>query len=120
MEDFHSSGVGSRDVGRRIAPEEREDWDALLQTDGYVVLDGEVQDQVHAERPFRQRSDSPNFLTKERRRQQLGLQDAEAAGVAHGGDELRAGQVGPHRRGEDWVFNPQHVTKIRFHDHLQV
>src|SRR5262245_58681553 len=107
-------------VRRGVAPEERQDGDALLQTDGNVVLDGEVQDQVHAERPVGQRPDPADFLTEERRGAQLGLQDAEAAGVAHRRDEVRAGQVRSHRRGDDGVLDPQHVTEIRFHEHLKV
>src|SRR5262245_30260163 len=59
-------------------------------------------------------------MTKERRRAQLCLQDAEAAGVAHRRDEVRAGQVRSHRRGNDGVFNPQQVAEIRFHEHLKV
>jgi hypothetical protein len=87
--------------------------------DGHVVLDGEVQDQVHAERPVRQRPDSADFLAKERRRAQLGLQDADAAGVAHRRDEVRPSQVWSHRRSDDGVFNPQHAAEIRSHEHLE-
>src|SRR5262249_14371920 len=48
------------------------------------------------------------------------LQDAEAAGVAHRRDEVRAGQVRSHRRGDDGVINPQLVAEVRFHEHLEV
>jgi len=51
---------------------------------------------------------------------QLSLHDAEAAGVAHRRDEVGAGQVRSHRRGDDGVFNPQQVAEIRFHEHLAV
>src|SRR5262249_5812485 len=44
-------------------------------------------------------------------------QDAEAAGVAHGGNELRAGQVGPHRRGDDRVLDSQQVAEIGSHEY---
>jgi hypothetical protein len=56
-----------------------------------------------------------NLLTEERRRAELGLQNAETAGVAHRRNELRAGQVGPHRRGDDWVFDSQLVAERGFH-----
>jgi len=46
---------------------------------------------------------------------QLSLHDAEAAGVAHRRDEVGAGQVRSHRRGDDGMFNSRHVAKIRFH-----
>src|SRR5262249_22082576 len=68
VEDFDAGGMSTPHVRRGVAPEEREDGDALLQTDGNVVLDGEVQDQVDAERSVRQRPDPADFLTKERRR----------------------------------------------------
>src|SRR5262249_40067624 len=44
----------------------------------------------------------------------------EAAGVADRRDEVRAGQVRSHRRGDDGVLDPQYVTEIRFHEHLKV
>jgi hypothetical protein len=54
-----------------------------------------VQDQVHAERPIGQRPDPADFPTKERRRAQLGLQDAQTASVADRRDEVRTGLTGP-------------------------
>src|SRR5262249_41413704 len=66
VEDFYAGGMGAPHGRRGAPPEEREDWYTLLQTAGNGVLDGEVQDQVHAERPVRQRPDSADFLTKER------------------------------------------------------
>src|SRR5262249_59890245 len=73
MEDFHASGVGSRDVGRWIAPEQREDGDALFQADGHLVLDREVKEQVHAERLGGQRPDAADFLAEARWRRGLRL-----------------------------------------------
>src|SRR5262249_46033407 len=43
---------------------------------------------------------------------------AEAAGIAHGGDEFGAAQIRPHRRSDDWMFDAQRVAKSRFHKHL--
>src|SRR5262249_46905266 len=31
-----------------------------------------------------------------------------------------AGQVRSHRRGDDGMFNSQHVTEVRFHEHLPI
>ena len=46
--------MGAIDVRRRVTPEERENRDALLQTDGDLVIDREVQKEIHAERLIRQ------------------------------------------------------------------
>src|SRR5262249_430898 len=119
MEDFHAGGVGLRDVGRWIAPEQREDGDALFQADGQLVLDREVQEQVYAKRLRSQRPDAADFLAEARGRMKLGLQGAEAAGVADGSDEFRAAEIRPHRRGDDRMFDAQRVAKSRFHEHLQ-
>jgi len=35
--------MGALHIGRRIALEEREDWDPLFQADRHMVLDGEVE-----------------------------------------------------------------------------
>src|SRR5215831_6411149 len=78
MEDLHPCGVGSRHVRRRITPEQREDGDALLQTHGHVLLDWEVQKQIHTERLFGQRPDPMDFLAEERRCTELRLQNTEA------------------------------------------
>jgi hypothetical protein len=78
-----------------------------------------VEKQVHRERLGGERPHAADFLTDDRRRTKLCLQDAEAAGVAHRRDEIRATQVRSHRRGDDGVFNPQHMAKIGFHDHLK-
>jgi hypothetical protein len=43
VEDFHAGGMSTPYVRRGIAPEEREDGDALLQTDGNLVLDGKCR-----------------------------------------------------------------------------
>jgi hypothetical protein len=43
MEDLRARGMGARDIRRRIAPEEREDGNALFQTDGQVVLNGGIK-----------------------------------------------------------------------------
>ena len=43
MDDLHADSVGTL----RITPEQREDGAALFQTDGHMIFDGEVQDQVH-------------------------------------------------------------------------
>jgi hypothetical protein len=50
----------------------------------------------------------------------LRLQDAEAARVAHRSDQLRAGQIRPHRRGDDWMFDSQHVAERGFHEYLKM
>ena len=118
MEDLHARGVGTPHVRRRIAPEEREDGHALFQADGDLILDGEVEEQVHAERLGGERPHAADLLAEDRRRAELCLQDAEAAGVAHRRDEFGAGQVGPHRRGDDRVFDPQHVAESGFHGHF--
>ena len=95
MEDLRAHGMGALHIRRRIAPEEREDRNPLFQTDGHMVLDGEVEDEIDTERPVGKLADAANDLTKEWRRAKLCLQDAEAARVAHRRDELRTGQVGP-------------------------
>src|SRR6516225_6141670 len=44
VEDLHAGVMSTPHIRRRVAPEERDDGDALLQTDGNVSLDAEVQD----------------------------------------------------------------------------
>src|SRR6516165_7325169 len=51
MEDLHARRVGTPHVRRRITPEEGEDGHPLFQAYGDLVLDGEVEKQVHPERP---------------------------------------------------------------------
>src|SRR5215475_13135523 len=82
MEHLHPGGVGRLHVWRRITPEQREDGDALLQTHGHVVLDREVQEQIHTERLIGQRSDPVYFLAEAKGRTELSLQDTEAARIA--------------------------------------
>lgn len=82
-----------------------------------MVLDGEVEDQVHPERLVGKRPHAANLLAEDWRRAELCLQDAEAACVAHRRDEIGAGQIGPHRRGDDRMFDPQHVAERGFHEH---
>jgi hypothetical protein len=104
---------------RRIAPGEGEDGHPLIQADRDLVLDGEVEEQNHPERIGSECSNAADLLAEDRRRGELSLQDAQAPGVAHGGDELRAGQVGPHRRGDDRVLDTQQVAKIGPHHFLK-
>src|SRR6516225_503335 len=66
VEDLHAGVMSTPHVRRWVAPEEREDGDALLQTDGNVVLDGEVEDQVDPERRVRLLANPAAFLTKQR------------------------------------------------------
>jgi hypothetical protein len=83
-----------------------------------MVFDREVQEQVHAKRLGGQRPDAADFLTEACRRAELGLQDAEAASIAHGCDEFGAAEIRPHRRCEDWMLDPQRVAQSSFHEHL--
>jgi hypothetical protein len=110
MEDLHANRVGTLHVWGRITPEEGEDGHALFQADRDLVFDGKVEEQVHPERLGRERPHAMDLLAEDRRRAELRLQDAKAARVAHRGDELWAGQVGTHRRGDDGVLDPQHVA----------
>src|SRR5262245_25756142 len=45
----------------------------------------------------------------------LCLQDSEAASVTHSRDEVGAGQIRPHRRSDDRVFDLQHLAEGGFH-----
>jgi hypothetical protein len=101
-------------MGRRITPEQREDGDALFQTDGHMIFDGEVQDQVHSKRLVGKPSDAADFRAKEGWRAKLGLQDTEATRVTHRCDKVGAGQIRPHRRGDDRVFDPQQMAEVVF------
>jgi hypothetical protein len=115
MEDFHARRVRAPHVRRRITPEEGEDGHPLFEADGDVILDGEVEQQVHPERLGGERPHAPDLLAENRRRAKLRLQNAEAAGVAHRGDELRAGQIGSHWRGDDRMLDPEQIAEIGFH-----
>ena len=44
MHDLRAHGMGALHVRCRIAPEERQDRNALFQADGHMVLDGKVED----------------------------------------------------------------------------
>src|SRR5262249_23143283 len=88
MEDLHPCSMSRLHVRRRITPEQREDGDALLQTHGHVVLDWEVQEQIHSERFIGQCSNPMDFFAEARRRTELRLQDTEAARVAHRSNRL--------------------------------
>jgi hypothetical protein len=73
MEDFHPGRVGAPDVRRRIAPKEREDGHPLVQADGDLVLDGEVEEQIHPERLGGERPHAADLLAEDRRRAELCL-----------------------------------------------
>src|SRR5215467_8322212 len=90
MKDLHPGGVGRLHVRCRITPEQREDRDVLLQTHGHVVLEREVQKQIHTEWLIGQRPNPMDFLAEARRRTELRLQDTEATRVAPRGDRPRA------------------------------
>ena len=113
VENLHARRVGTPRVRRRITPEQGEDGHPLFQADGDLILDGEVEWQIHPERPGGERPHAADLLAENRRRAELCLKNAEAAGVAHRRDEVRAGQVRSHRRGDDGVFDPQHLTVSR-------
>jgi len=78
-----------------------------------------VEEQVHPERLGSERPHATDLLAEDRGRAELCLQDAKAARVAHRRDELRAGQVGTHWRGDDWVLDPQQVAKRGFHEYTK-
>jgi hypothetical protein len=58
MEDLRAGGMGTLHVRRRIAPEERQDGDALFQANGHMIRDGEVEDEIHTERLVGQFADA--------------------------------------------------------------
>src|SRR5262245_1678085 len=115
MEDLPAHCVDPVDVWRRVTPEQREHWDALLQADRKLVIDRKMQKEIHTERFIGQRANAVDFRTEERWRTELGLQKTEAARVADGGDQCRARQVGTHRRGDDRIFDTEHVAQRSFH-----
>src|SRR6516165_4007917 len=71
MENLHPYGVGTLHIRRRITPEQREHGNALLQTHRHVVLDREVQKQIHTERLTGERPNPMDFLAEERWRREL-------------------------------------------------
>lgn len=87
-----------------------------MQADGHLVLDRELQEQVHAERLGGQRPEAADFLAKPRWRMKLCLKDAEAAGIANGSNKFGAAEIRPHRRGDDRMFDPQHVAESGSHE----
>src|SRR5262245_59611804 len=89
MEDLYARGVSARHVRCRITPKQRKDGDALLQTNDHLVVDREVQKQIHTDRLVGQCPNPMDLLAEELRRAELRLQDTEAACVAHRGDQLR-------------------------------
>ena len=64
MDDLHAGSVGTLNMGRGITLEQREDGDALFQTDGHIIFDGEVQDQVHSKPLVGKPSDAPDSARK--------------------------------------------------------
>jgi hypothetical protein len=87
-----------------------------LQADGHLVLDRELQEQVHAERLGGQRPEAADFLA--RWRVKLCLKDAEAAGIANGSNKFGAAEIRSHRRDDDRMFDPQHVAESGSHEGL--
>jgi hypothetical protein len=67
----------------------------LSQLIGGRVSLRELENEIHTERPVGQLADAANDLTEQRRRAQLGLQDAKTARVAHRRDQVRTVRSGP-------------------------
>jgi hypothetical protein len=51
VENGCTARLCARDQGRWITPEERDDWDALVETHREALFLGKLQIQVHAKRP---------------------------------------------------------------------
>src|SRR5262245_48881203 len=117
MEDLNARRMRTLHVRRRITPEEGEDGYSFFQADSNLILDGKVEEQVHPERFGGERPHAADLLAKTLRRVELSLQDAEAAGIAHRRDEIRARQVRPHRCRENRMFDAQCVAQRGFHEH---
>jgi len=79
-----------------------------------MVIDREVQRQIHAERLIGQRTNLVDLLAEEGLRAELRLQDTEAPRVADRGDQCRARQVGTHRRGDDRIFDASNWQSVVF------
>ena len=118
MDDLHARLVRTLHIWRRIAPEEGKHGHPLVQADGNLVLDGEVEQQVHPERPGGECPHAADLFAEDRWRAELGLQDAKTAGITHSGDELRARDVRTHWSGNDWVLDSQCMTESGFHELL--
>jgi hypothetical protein len=103
------AGLGARDQGRWITPEERDDRNTLLKTHREPVFVRKFKVQVHPERARRQSArlaDLPSY--------RIGVgtpkhQHAESAGIAYGSDQ--SGTDGTSHRGlYDRHFNPKTIA----------
>src|SRR5215468_7265310 len=76
VEDLHARRVRPSHVRRRVPPEEGENGHPLFQADGDLILDREVEKQVHPERLGGERPHAADLLAEDQRWAKLGLQDA--------------------------------------------
>jgi len=114
MQHSDTRGVGGGYEFRRISPEERQGGNSLLNAHLNARMMREVEDEVHPKGPGRQRAEKAEVLLQQGRRAKLRLENAEPAGVAYGGNELRSRQIGPHRRNHDWSVDPKPLAKACF------
>jgi hypothetical protein len=112
---FYPGGVGPLHIGTRIAPEQAQHRDLLFEADGQEIIHGKVQEQVHPKRAVGELAHPADLVAESWRRAQLRLQDAEAAGVAYGRDEIRPADVGTHGRRDDRVRNAELAAKAGLH-----
>jgi hypothetical protein len=73
QEDLAAGGMYPFDISRRIAPEERNDRNVLLQGHGQVFLMRQGKDEIHAERLVCGLSHALYLFAKIRRRTKLSL-----------------------------------------------
>jgi hypothetical protein len=113
MENLAATGVHAFDIQRGIAPEKRNDRHTLLDADCDLCIDRKMQNQIYAERFVREFANALNFAAEQRWRRELCLQNSQATSVTHGGDQLRASQIGTHWRGNDRMLNAEEFAQRR-------
>jgi hypothetical protein len=101
-DDLNPTGVGQRDIGRRVAPEQHHRRHLrgrccpdLCCQDGPTLLVVVADDEVEAEGPVGQLPGARHQRGNDARGQAIGAEHPKAAGARDGRDQLRAGAPEP-------------------------
>jgi hypothetical protein len=111
MQHRDARRVRGRHEFRGISPEERQGRNPLVDAYLNAILVREMEDQVHPERSGCKAAKITDLLPQRRRRAELRLEDAEAAGIAHGSDELGSREIGSHGSDDDRGLNPKPLAE---------
>src|SRR5579862_2520287 len=114
MQNRGADGFGARHQCGRIAPEERNNANAFVETGCEPLLLGKLQIEVHPERLGRQRACLPDLLPNRGEVRPPQHQHAESAGIADRGRKARPDGA-TQRRVDDRQLNSEALAKRCLH-----